>query len=243
MSRELKVALSVFIIPASIATLSCSRCNQAAYDSFPSSNGPPAENAAGNMRGRGTGGGAAATGSVLGKHAEGLVQTFINLVGDDQVRVWGRCVRALCSNANRNVLQRQTNGVLECAVIALPLLCSVRVYFVCSSRPRYFPPLETCVRALVFRRPSAPKAMVSLKHVYLLPIDNQITEPCRGRREREGDSCQTTPSLTFFLVSLSYLKMRLPNHANIDHVSTNQPSHAILPSPTSAAKYVGCSAY
>lgn len=56
---------------------------QAAYDSFPDSNVAPTNPAAG--RGGSGGGGAVVAAGVLGRHAEGLVNTFISLVGDDQV--------------------------------------------------------------------------------------------------------------------------------------------------------------
>lgn len=57
---------------------------QAAYDSFPNSNVAPADPAAGRG-GSGGGGGAAVAAGVLGRHAEDLVNTFVSLVGDDQV--------------------------------------------------------------------------------------------------------------------------------------------------------------
>ncbi|CAB1119943.1 unnamed protein product [Ectocarpus sp. CCAP 1310/34] len=57
----------------------------AAYDSFPDSNVAPADPAAGRG-GSGGGGGAAVAAGVLGRHAEGLVNTFVSLVGGEQIK-------------------------------------------------------------------------------------------------------------------------------------------------------------
>lgn len=67
------------------------RVHQAAYDGLPDSNVAPADPATAGAGARG-GGSSTAAAAVLGRHAEALVQTFISLVGDDQVRCGGGCV-------------------------------------------------------------------------------------------------------------------------------------------------------
>lgn len=73
------------VFPSSVHVSRSPLLTQAAYDGLPCSNVAPAA-----VAGRGGGGGAAAA-AVIGRHAEGLVQTFTTLVGGDQVRSGVRC--------------------------------------------------------------------------------------------------------------------------------------------------------
>ncbi|CBJ26049.1 Fanconi anemia, complementation group I [Ectocarpus siliculosus] len=159
----------------------------AAYDSFPNSNVAPADPAAGRG-GSGGGGGAAVAAGVLGRHAEGLVNTFVSLVGDDQMKEAETVCRIL-SQLTR--LLRLHPKSLETHGASLKR--------VCEQQNIKCPSLAKAVISLYLEAHMSMKAKGG-RIAALHDVARQVSA-CLGPREEDDEEDDEPPVVTFQVIN------------------------------------------
>ncbi|CAM9831866.1 unnamed protein product, partial [Ectocarpus sp. 8 AP-2014] len=158
-----------------------------AYDSFPNSNVAPADPAAGRG-GSGGGGGAAVAAGVLGRHAEGLVNTFVSLVGDDQMKEAETVCRIL-SQLTR--LLRLHPKSLETHGASLKRVCEQQ-NMKCSS-------IAKAVISLYLEAHMSMKAKGG-RIAALHDVARQVSA-CLGPREEDEEEDDEPPVVTFQVIN------------------------------------------
>ncbi|CAM9230899.1 unnamed protein product, partial [Ectocarpus sp. 13 AM-2016] len=159
----------------------------AAYDSFPNSSVAPADSA-GVRGGSGGRGGAAVAAGVLGRHAEGLVNTFVSLVGDDQMKEAETVCRIL-SQLTR--LLRLHPKSLETHGASLKR--------VCEQQNIKCPGLAKAVVSLYLEAHMSMKAKGG-RIAALHDVARQVSA-CLGPREEDEEEDDEPPVVTFQVIN------------------------------------------